>query len=44
MGLAGKEGIYVKKFSLSGNRHEIRYQASEEALMMLLDYLEGRLT
>ena len=43
MGLAGKEGAYVKKFSLSGNRREIRYQASEEALIMLLDYLEGRL-
>jgi len=42
MGLATEKGVYAKKLSLAGSRQEIRYQASEEALLMLLDYLEGR--
>jgi nicotinamide-nucleotide amidase len=41
--LATKKEIFVRKFLFSGNRPEIRKQASEEALTMLLDYLEGKL-
>jgi nicotinamide-nucleotide amidase len=42
IGLAAKGGAFVRKFLLSGDRCAIREQASEEALIMLLDYLEGR--
>jgi nicotinamide-nucleotide amidase len=43
MALATKKKVYVRNFLFSGNRREIRKQASEEALAMVLDYLEGRL-
>ena len=41
--LATKKEIFVRKFLFSGDRREVRKQASEEALTMLLDYLEGKL-
>ena len=41
--LATKKEVFVRKFLFSGNRRDVRKQASEEALTMLLDYLEGRL-
>jgi nicotinamide-nucleotide amidase len=40
--LATKKDVFVRKFLFSGNRHEVRKRASEEALTMLLDYLEGK--
>lgn len=43
IGLAGKEGVFVRKFLFSGDRIEIKQQTSEEALKMVLDVLEGRL-
>lgn len=43
IGLASKEGIFVRKFLFSGDRIEIKQQTSEEALKMVLDALEGRL-
>ncbi|MCX5799035.1 MAG: CinA family protein [Proteobacteria bacterium] len=43
IGLAGKEGVFVRKFLFSGDRIEIKQQTSEEALKMVLDALEGRL-
>lgn len=42
MGLATKEGIWVERFLFSGNRQEIRKQATEAALSMILNYLEER--
>jgi PncC family amidohydrolase len=42
--LATKKEVFVRKFLFSGNRHEVRKRSSEEALTMLLDYLEERLT
>ena len=41
--LATKKEIFARKFLFSGNRREVRKRSSEEALTMLLDYLEGRL-
>jgi PncC family amidohydrolase len=41
--LAVKKKAFVKKFLFSGNRREVRKNSSEEALTLLLDYLEGRL-
>lgn len=40
--LATKKNVYVRKFLFSGNRREVRRRSAEEALTMLLDYLEGR--
>jgi len=42
-GLASKDGTFVRKFLFSGDRLSIKEQTSEEALKMVLDYLEGRL-
>jgi PncC family amidohydrolase len=41
--LATAKETFVRKFLFSGNRREVRKRSSEEALTMLLDYLEGRL-
>jgi PncC family amidohydrolase len=41
--LATKKQAFVKKCLFRGNRREVRRHSSEEALTMLLDYLEGRL-
>jgi PncC family amidohydrolase len=43
VGLASKDGTFVRKFLFSGDRLSIKEQTSEEALKMVLDYLEGRL-
>lgn len=43
VGLASKDGTVVRKFLFSGDRLSIKEQTSEEALKMVLDYLEGRL-
>jgi PncC family amidohydrolase len=43
MALATKKKTFIRKFLFSGNRREIRKRSSEEALTMLLDYLEGKL-
>jgi PncC family amidohydrolase len=40
--LATKKEVFVRKFLFSGNRREVRKRSSEEALTMLLDYLEGK--
>ncbi len=41
--LATRKEVFVRRFLFSGNRREVRKRSSEEALTMLLDYLEGRL-
>lgn len=41
--LAAPDGTFVRKFSFQGNRSEIKLRTSEEALLFILDYLEGRL-
>jgi PncC family amidohydrolase len=41
--LATKKEVFVRKFLFRGTRREIRRQSSEEALAMLLDYLDGRI-
>lgn len=43
VGLAAKDGTFVQKFLFSGDRISIKEQTSEEALRVVLDYLEGRL-
>ena len=43
MALATRKEVFVRKFYFSGNRREVRKRSSEEALIILLDYLEGRL-
>jgi nicotinamide-nucleotide amidase len=43
VGLASKDGTFVRKYLFSGDRLSIKEQTSEEALKMVLDYLEGRL-
>jgi len=43
MGLATKKKVFARRFVFEGNRPRVRKQASDEALRMLLDYLEGRL-
>ena len=40
MGLATKKGVSVERFLFIGDRQEIRRQATEAALRMLLHYLE----
>jgi PncC family amidohydrolase len=40
--LATKKEVFVRKCLFSGNRREVRKRSSEEALTMLLDYLEGK--
>ena len=41
--LSSRRITLAKKFIFEGNRRRIRRQASDEALTLLLDYLEGRL-
>jgi PncC family amidohydrolase len=41
--LATKKEVFVRKCLFSGNRREVRKRSSEEALTMLLAYLEGKL-
>ena len=43
MALSTKKEAFVRKFLFSGNRRQVRKCAAEEALVMLLDYLEGKL-
>jgi PncC family amidohydrolase len=43
VGLAGAEGIWVRRFLFSGTRVEIKTQSSEEALGLLYQYLQGGL-
>lgn len=40
--LAAPDGTFVRKFSFQGNRTEIKLRTSEEALVFILDHLEGR--
>ncbi|MBA4389570.1 MAG: hypothetical protein C0399_01360 [Syntrophus sp. (in: bacteria)] len=42
MGLVTQEGVWVERFLFTGDRHEIRRQATEAALRILLNYLEER--
>ncbi len=42
MGLATKEGVWVERFLFIGDRQEIRKQATEAALSILLHYLDER--
>lgn len=44
IGLAAEGGAFVRKFLFSGDRISIKTQTSEEALKMMLDYLEGKVT
>ncbi len=41
--LAVPDGTFVRKFSFQGDRAEVKLQTSEEALLFILDHLEGRL-
>jgi nicotinamide-nucleotide amidase len=41
--LAVPDGTFVRKFSFQGDRKEIKLQTSDEALLFILDHLEGRL-
>ncbi|MDD5245626.1 MAG: CinA family protein [Syntrophorhabdaceae bacterium] len=41
--LAAPDGTFVRKFSFQGDRTEIKLRTSEEALLFILDHLEGRL-
>jgi len=41
--LAVPGGTFVRKFSFQGDREEIKLQTSDEALLLILDHLEGRL-
>ncbi|HEX2965549.1 MAG TPA: nicotinamide-nucleotide amidohydrolase family protein [Syntrophorhabdaceae bacterium] len=43
MALSSQKKVFAAKFVFSGNRTQIRKQAADKALQMLLDYLEGRL-
>lgn len=43
IGLSEQAGTTVKGFRFAGDRREIREQASEAALQLVIDYLEGRL-
>lgn len=43
VGLASKDGTFINRFLFSGDRISIKEQTSEEALKLVLDYLEGRL-
>lgn len=42
MGLAAQDGVRVEKCLFTGDRREIRKQAAETALKLILDYLEER--
>ncbi|OPX98619.1 MAG: Nicotinamide-nucleotide amidohydrolase PncC [Syntrophorhabdus sp. PtaU1.Bin002] len=44
IGLAAESGAFVRKFLFSGDRISIKTQTSEEALKMMLDYLEDKVT
>ncbi|MBP6942128.1 MAG: CinA family protein, partial [Syntrophorhabdaceae bacterium] len=41
--LAVPGGTFVRRFSFKGDREEIKLQTSDEALLLILDHLEGRL-
>jgi PncC family amidohydrolase len=41
--LAAPDGTFVRKLSFQGNRSEIKLRTSEEAMVFILDHLEGRL-
>lgn len=43
VGIATKDGTFIRKFFFSGDRISVKEQTSEEALNLVLDYLEGRL-
>jgi len=43
IGLSSKDGTFIRRFLFRGDRVSIKEQTSEEALKMVLDYLEGRL-
>lgn len=43
IGLSAKDLLVVRKFQFSGERLEIKDRAAEEALKLLLDYLENRI-
>lgn len=42
IGLSWQDGTLVKGFRFEGDRKEIRQRASDEALRLTIDYLEGR--
>jgi nicotinamide-nucleotide amidase len=42
MGLAVKEGVYVRRHMLAGSRLSIKQQSADRALAFVIDYLEGR--
>ena len=42
MGLAVKEGVYVRRHMLAGDRLSIKRQSADKALAFVIDYLEGR--
>jgi nicotinamide-nucleotide amidase len=42
MGLAAKDGVYVRHYALAGDRLSIKRQSADRALAFALDYLEGR--
>ena len=41
--LAVPDGTFVRKYFFKGDRKEIKLQTSDEALLFILDHLEGRL-
>jgi len=41
--LAVPEGTFVRKFFFKGEREGVKLQTSDEALLFILDHLEGRL-
>jgi PncC family amidohydrolase len=43
IGISSKTGTFVRLFVFNGNREDIKKQTSDAALMLVLDYLEGRL-
>ncbi len=43
MGLAAQDASYVRHHAFSGDRLAIKRQTADEALMFVLDYLQGRL-
>lgn len=43
IGISGKNGTFVKKLSLNGTRIEIKEKTTNEVLILILDYIEGKL-
>jgi len=43
IGISFQTGTFVRRFLFDGNREEIKRQTADAALMLVLDYLEGRL-